>query len=351
MNILFLINYAGNAGTENYVDLLVDRYQSKGHQCFLAYNIAGQLSEKMESKGVKSLQLDLGAGGMISSPKKLAAFCSENQIDVIHAQYPRENIIAIKSLNYYSLPKVVFTSHLSIRQGLKWKILNRIYTGRNHAVIALFDDAKEILKDNGVAEDKIQIIYNGVAEDSRRASYSLDPFRISIMARYSEEKGLDFLLDSIADLKRKTDKKIHLDILGEGELFDHIKDRISELGLGDDVTQVGFTTETKKYLLNSSLYVCSSLKNEAMSFAILEAFSVGLPCVATNVGGNAKLINEYGVSGSIVNSFEPSDFADAIKKYIDDEKLWAEHSDAAAKKIKNVYSIDTLAEKTLRVYE
>ena len=64
--------------------------------------------------------------------KQLAAYCREHEIEVIHAQYPRENIIALLSLRHYAAPKVVYTNHLTIRSGLKWRVLNRIFTPRDH---------------------------------------------------------------------------------------------------------------------------------------------------------------------------------------------------------------------------
>lgn len=345
-----MINYAGNAGTEKYVDVLEREYRKLGHICYLAYNVAGKLSSDLQERGVRSLRLDLDKSGLKTAPRLIAAYCKENEIDVIHVQYPRENIYAIKSLKYYKKPKVVFTSHLSIKQGFKWQILNRIYTRKNHAVIALYDDAKDLLIKNGVCKKKIQIVYNGVELQSDTALYKKDPFKMCIMARYEPEKGLDFLIDSLARLKEKTTENFVVDILGEGEYFDRITRRRKELGLEMSVNQVGYTKKTKEYLLNSSLYLCSS-ENEAMSFSILEAFSYGLPCVATDVGGNYLLVNINGVSGKLVNYGDTEAFSDAIKAYMDNEALWDKDSKAAKNKIEQVFSLEMLAKNTLKVYE
>ena len=46
MNILYLISYAGRAGTEKYVENLMRTYSAQGHGCFLAYMEGGELAER-----------------------------------------------------------------------------------------------------------------------------------------------------------------------------------------------------------------------------------------------------------------------------------------------------------------
>jgi len=54
MNILYLINYAGKAGTEKYVLNLMHILSAQGETCHLAYNVPGQLSETVSSEGFAS---------------------------------------------------------------------------------------------------------------------------------------------------------------------------------------------------------------------------------------------------------------------------------------------------------
>ena len=78
MNVLYLINYAGKAGTEKYVENLVRILGKDKITPFFAYNIAGELSEKMKAAGVPSIKLDMGKTAMLSAAKTLADFCREN---------------------------------------------------------------------------------------------------------------------------------------------------------------------------------------------------------------------------------------------------------------------------------
>ena len=136
MNILYLINYAGKAGTEKYVLNLMHILSAQGETCHLAYNVPGQLSETVSSEGFACFRFEMSTKKAFSAAKKLAGYCRENKIDVIHAQYPMENVIAILSRLFYRKVKVVYTSHLTIYQNTKWKILNRLFTPFDHRIIA-----------------------------------------------------------------------------------------------------------------------------------------------------------------------------------------------------------------------
>ena len=100
-------------------------------------NVPGQLSETVSSEGFACFRFEMSTKKALSAAKKLAGYCRENKIDVIHAQYPMENVIAILSRLFYRKVKVVYTSHLTIYQNTKWKILNRLFTPFDHRIIAV----------------------------------------------------------------------------------------------------------------------------------------------------------------------------------------------------------------------
>ena len=92
MNILYLINFAGKAGTEKYVENLIEAYNGEKAKCFFAYSIHGPLADKMKEKGIPSFQFKMSSPFDIFAAKKLAKYCRENKIDVICPQYPRETV-------------------------------------------------------------------------------------------------------------------------------------------------------------------------------------------------------------------------------------------------------------------
>ena len=261
LNVLYLINFAGKAGTEKYVENLIRIGRGRINP-FFAYNIEGELSQKMKNASVPCLQLEMVWRSALPAAKKLAAFCRENNVEVIHAQYPRENIIALLSKRYFDKPKVVLTNHLTLRlgglSGVIWRALNRHFTPKNHRIIAVCNEGRDIMIENGVLPERIRVIFNGIEpagpplrSDAVKKELGLADscFVMTILARFAPEKGFGFLLDSLEKLKQKTDRPFCCLVCGDGELFDEISVRVSEMGLQNECRLLGFRKDTRKILL------------------------------------------------------------------------------------------------------
>lgn len=303
MNILYLISYAGKAGTEKYVENLMRTYSAEGHTCALAYMDGDGLPERAAALGCECFRLDLRAVHALSAARALARLCAEKRIDVIHAQYPRENAIAVLSRIFRRRTRVVFTSHLTVRQGVLWRALNRLITPHDAACVAVCTQGARLLAENGVKQSKIRTVFNGVLpkplparQNLIRAERSLgeDSFVFLTMARYAPEKGLFVLLDALAQLKSRTGRPFVCFIAGDGELYDAVGEEIVRHGLSDNVIRGGFRADTEALLCSADAYVSSALCNEAMSFAALEAMECGLPLVMTDVGAGADLARNCG---------------------------------------------------------
>ena len=87
-----------------------------------------------------------------------------------------------------------------------------------------------------------------------------------------------------------------------------------------------------------------------MSFAILEAMNAGLPLVVTNVGGNDKLSTKDIVCGKTVEYGDKIGFANAIVEYMQNDSLLLEHRNEAKRKVKEMYSLEKLADEVLAAY-
>ncbi len=359
MRILFLINYAGKAGTEKYVQNLVNAF-SKKDECYLCYNIAGELSEQLGKQGIPLFQLEMKNPFDLTAAKKLAAYCKEHKIDVIHAQYPRENYIALLSKMFYSKVKVVYTCHLTLPTNKVWYFTNKMMSPKNHHIISVCKEGRDIMIQNGVDPKKISVIYNGVIPNDNRIKntqlkaelgLAYDTKLLTILARYAPMKGLDFLVDVISELRQLTDTPFAVAIAGDGELYDTITNRIRSAGLGDTIFQLGYRTDSNTILNGSDIYLNTSRDQEALSFAILEAMNAGLPVVATNVGGNADLVLGHDlICGAITEFGDVGGFAKALCELIEDGKKRADYAETAREKIRRVFDLNTLIEDVYKTY-
>lgn len=359
IRVLYLINYAGKAGTEKYVYNLAKKYHKSKAECYFVYNTEGPLCEQIKELGIEPKRIEMRSPFDFKAARELAKYCEENKIDVIHAQYPRENYIAILAKKHYKKMKVVYTSHLTISTGPLWKITNSFMTKKDHKIISVCNYGKELLIHNGFPKDKIEVIFNGVrpgekGEPNKELKKSLsiddDTFVMSILARYEESKGLDFLLNSIKLLKERTSRKFVLLIAGDGILFEDMGELIEKLNLQDCVKQLGFRKDTADILSISDLYINSSKCLEALSFAMVEALVNGLPIVATNIGGNPDIVSPQNDCGTLVEYGDCDAFAEAVREYIENEELLKKRSENAKAAAENVFNLDKLLDDTFKLY-
>ena len=357
--ILFLINYAGNGGSEKYVDDLVRIFTARGEDCRLCYNVPGALSERLEASGVPTFRLKISRGSALSSARKLAEYCRENAIDVIHAQYPAENVVALLSLRHYPAPKVVFTNHLTLRAGRLWRMINRALTPRDHCAIAVCKEGREVLIQNGFAPEKVVVIPNGVEPGpepvkdlSVRAELGVGEgeFMITTLARCVPEKGLGFLIDAMAKLHDMTDRPFRCVICGDGPLLPELKEKTAQPGIEDRVLFAGYRSDGGRVLSAADLYVNSS-SSEAMSFGLLEAMRAALPLVVTALDTNRELAEDAPACGIAVPYGDAEGFARAVLRLMEDEALYCGYSANARRKVLEVYDLSKLAGDVFRAYQ
>lgn len=359
LKVLYLINHAGKAGTEKYVYNLVKTYNGDNTECHFAYSEPGLLLEQMQELGIPCFQFTMKHPFDLHAAKQLANYCRENQIDVIHTQYPRENYIAILSKRYYKEPRVVYTCHLTLQNNFAWRMTNRLFTKHNHRIISVCNKGKELLIGNGVSADKIVVVFNGIVPNEtveknveKRNEFGIDAdtFVITTLARYHIAKGLDYFTDSVLKLKEMTDKKFVVLYVGDGELFDEVKTQIETLGLTNEIKQLGFRKDSQEILAMSDLYVNSAKCFEALSFAIVEALGHALPIVATDVGGNSDIVNDETNCGILVNYGDTTAMAEAIKTMIEDETAYKAFSENARKAALTRFNLDELLKETYQYY-
>lgn len=153
--------------------------------------------------------------------------------------------------------------------------------------------------------EKVVTIRNGVRAQSSIVPPSpvlLEDCRgkvVTMVGRLAPQKDPMTLLRACQLLK----KDFRLVIVGNGELRGDIEHFARKNGLSGKVYLVGEPEDIPEILAASDVFVLSS-RWEGLSRAIIEAMMVGLPVVATNVGGTAELV-ENGITGFLVPPQNP----------------------------------------------
>jgi glycosyltransferase involved in cell wall biosynthesis len=163
---------------------------------------------------------------------------------------------------------------------------------------------REELIARGVNPDRIQIVHNAIPPDWGRSFRQPDKARalrsqlqigadrnvILIVGRLSREKDHLTLLEAVARLP--SELLPHVVIVGEGPERPHIEERMRTLHLTNSVTLTGQQETAEPYYGIAQVAVLSS-RSEGSPNALLEAMAVGVPVVATRVGGIPEIVSDH----------------------------------------------------------
>ena len=108
------------------------------------------------------------------------------------------------------------------------------------------------------------------------------------VGRFAPEKGHRYLITALNLLKQQG-VAWRCTFLGEGELEAELRSLVEEYGLSTQVSFPGFCEDVFTVLLTADVFVLPSL-HESSPNALIEAMGVGMPCIASDVGGIVDLI-------------------------------------------------------------
>ena len=122
----------------------------------------------------------------------------------------------------------------------------------------------------------------------------------------------------------------HFYALGEGRQRAELEALVSELGLENSVTFLGYQTNPYKYVAKCNLFVCASLA-EGFSTAATEALIVGTPVCTVEVSGMKEMLGENNEWGVVTENDEEALYQ-GIKQLLDDPVLLAHYKEKAAER-------------------
>ena len=167
------------------------------------------------------------------------------------------------------------------------------------------------------------------------------------ISRQAFRKGTDLLIEIIPEICRQF-PKVNFIIGGDGPKKKLLDIMVDVLGLKDRVKLTGFLPHHKvrDIMIKGQIYLNTSL-TESFCIAIVEAASVGLYTIATDVGGVGEVLPEYMLR--LVHPDKESIIA-AIKETILNFDKIKEKMKNNYKALKSIYNWDKVAKKTMLIY-
>lgn len=174
-----------------------------------------------------------------------------------------------------------------------------------------------------------------------------DAFLLVTTANNRPMKGIPYLLQSIHALPK--DANIHLVIIGGG--MDTARNlRIIKRGVhSDKIHLVGHRANPLEIVKSADVFVLASVKGESITKSVIEAMSMGVTPIITDIEGNVELV-EDGVSGLVVRKKSYKAISQAILDIYINRELCAYLGKQAKNHILNNLSSENTIEQYYNYY-
>jgi glycosyltransferase involved in cell wall biosynthesis len=271
---------------------------------------------------------------------ELRRLMAEGRYDIVHVHSPYVAGVArvvARSFSPRKRPRVVTTEHNAWATfALPTRVLNAATSPLDDATIAVSQEVRDSMP--GWRRRRTEVVVHGVditavraaasARAEMRAELGIEPGEIVIgtVANYREQKDYPTLLAAAADVIGRG-APVRFVAVGQGPLHDEIHARHDALGLGDRFLLLGQRPDAIRVLAACDVF-CLASRWEGLPVALMEALVLGLPVVATAVGGVAEAVAD-GREALLVPPGRPRELADALARVATDESLRAALARAA----------------------
>lgn len=360
--IVYFSDAPYTGGAEKYLFLLASRID---RERFLPIAIINRnpaldtLRRWMEGAGITVHEVSLRLPYTLGGTGAYVALLRRLRPSLLHLNLPgpfdSQFSLVAPLARLAGVRRIVSTEHLPmVPTFTKAKILKRFGTHWIDRVITVSENNRgHLSRIHGVPPDKIRVVHIGIPEPERggggdiRGELDLpsDAVLLVIAGTLEERKGHDTLFNAIVRLPAR----VHLIVVGEGELRHAYERTVAGLGIGGRVHFLGRRNDVTAMLRCADVMVHPS-RMDATPYVIVEALAAGLPVVASNVYGIPELI-EDGVSGLLVPPDDEAALARTVMRFVEDPGMRGRFGSAARARYESHFTIDDHVRKSIGVYE
>ena len=373
--------YPRLGGYEKTIYALSSRLVEKGYEIDVVTCNTEETPVEEEVDGIRIHRLPSWniLGGTYPIPKptvttfKILFQLSRNRFDLIntHSRFFPTSLLGLIFAKLKRKP-LVHTEHGAPHVVLSNKLIGSVNKAYDHTIGSLI--IKSAARNIGVSQavcdflkhlgaKNIIAIPNGIDTDVfRKVETDLTKNLglsgatvITFVGRLIYAKGVQDLISAFLMIK-ETVPNVKLLIVGDGPYRGDLESLAYQTDCGDDILFLGKKNQTEviDILSATDIFVFPSY-SEGFAISVLEAASIGLPIIATDIGGTREII-EHGKTGLLIKPREPRQIAEAVSllagnKQAAPENLARKLGEAARLKIINNYSWENAVRETLQVYQ
>lgn len=368
INVLHIIETLDIGGAECVVADIVNNLPGNIKPLVCCFKHTGEMANRIKP-GVDVFSLAKGEGNSLFFVFRLAKIMREKNIHAIHTHNWGVFCESIFAAVLAKVPVRVHMAHggLLAHQNSCWgsvkKKIRRLteFTAALFCndIIAVSGDLKKIIcQEVGIAEHKITVVRNGIKLTSvdaatqatiyKQLGLNKNEFIICFVGRLATVKNVPFLLAALEEIY-VDNPAVKLLVVGDGPEKNTLIDLVNKRGMTESVFFLGARNDIRNILSICDLFVLPSL-SEGISISLLEAMSMKVPAIATNVGGNAEVI-ENGETGILVESNNVGELKAAIYFFMNNKERKEEIAEKAYHRMHANFNIEKNIEIFSSMYQ
>jgi glycosyltransferase involved in cell wall biosynthesis len=202
---------------------------------------------------------------------------------------------------------------------------------------------------NGVEPPKVDDYDGSRRQIRQRLGIDTDTVLFGSVGRLADVKNFDGLLKAIA-AAQQSPRKFHVVLVGDGPSRKSLEEQLRVLRLGDRVHFAGHQDEVGQWLAAMDVYInCSH--SEGLSQGVLEALSMGIPLIVTDVGDHLHVVRGAEPCGLVVPRGDTAALANAIEQMANDLDLRRATGAGARERYCSAYSLPSMVRAYTELYQ
>jgi glycosyltransferase involved in cell wall biosynthesis len=339
-------------GAEMLVSQMCRLQREQGHYpCVYAVLTLGPLGERMRAKGF-AVQANVGRH-LSDATRNFFRIFKVSRPDVVHLHNPTPTIYAAMAARMAGVPSIISTRHSLVAPP------RRLIVELKYALAATCCDwivgicdatTKNLRSLHSVPARKIVRVYNGADPVSRVAKELWPPkrgFTLVYVGRLEPVKNHALLLNAFRSALQSM-PGLRLWMVGDGSDRKTLQNLAVELRVNTHVTFWGQQLDVAPFFSAADAFIMSS-KSEGLPMSLLQAFSIGLPAIVTDVGGMAEVVR-LAQAGYTVSPENPAEMAVAILRLAAGDAERKQFSKNAEEAFHSRFNLQTMADAYMDLY-
>ncbi len=340
------------------INEILDIQKRYNIEVYLACKGGYELERRAKEVGIKVFPLPFRGNADIYSFFKIIKIIKEKDIDIVNTHSAKDTWIGGFAAKL-TKRKFIRTRHTNTPiNPSRFNFINELAD----FVITTGEHVREnMIKNNRISPTKIISIPSGVDKDrfdpkkydkkNSREYFKLkdDELIIGHLARFAKLKGFDNFIEVAKNITQKFNN-IRFVIGGDGtkDMREYIKNLIRKNSLEDNIILLGHIHNPEIFFKAIDIFFFPS-KSEGVPQVVTQALMMNLPTVTTDVGGTKDLLVDNNFI--LVESNNIEQMSKELEKLIKDKSLRDKLSKRARKSVVDKFSIESMVDKTVYVYE